>query len=153
MPLLNTNLQQQRTGRLYTFLISHFAGISRVFSQNTPRNMKHSLYTIHISCECCVLLMPQKNKPQNPLTFPTNADPSTKCKKRKKGARYAKKVMQNIPLYTFVFAYFVISVQSVQCDCKRSYTNTYTQQNLSHSILSLRICWFKVCSNGYTEIY
>ncbi len=32
-------------GWLYTFCILHFAGISRMFSQNTPRNAKHSPYT------------------------------------------------------------------------------------------------------------
>ncbi len=28
--------------------------------QNPPQNMEHSLYTLRISCEFCVLLMPQK---------------------------------------------------------------------------------------------
>ncbi len=50
-------------GWLYTFCIS------LMFSQNTPRNTKHSLYTFRISCEFRVLLMLRKNKPQNPLTF------------------------------------------------------------------------------------
>ncbi len=35
-------------GRLYTYHISHFAGVLRVFSQNTPQNVKHSLYTFRI---------------------------------------------------------------------------------------------------------
>ncbi len=41
--------------------------LPKCFSQNTLRNMKHSLYTFRISCEFRVLLMPRKNKPQNPL--------------------------------------------------------------------------------------
>ncbi len=71
-------------GQLYTFHISHFEGISWVFSWNTPRNTKHSPYTFRISCEFRVLLMPQRNKPRNPVTFRTNADPGAKCKKRRK---------------------------------------------------------------------
>ncbi len=64
---------------------SHF-----VFSRNTPRNTKHSLYTFHISCEFRVLLMPRKNKPRNPLTFRVNAGTGAKCEKPKKGTRNAK---------------------------------------------------------------
>ncbi len=104
-------------GRLYTFRISHFVGTSWMFSQNTPQNTKHSLYTFRISCEFRVLSMLWINKPWNHLTFCTNADPGSKCKKPKKGAQNAKKVTQNSPLYTFcfsyfaiIFAYFVISV-------------------------------------------
>ncbi len=78
-------------GRLYTFQISHFAGISQMFLRNTPQNTKRSLYTFRISCEFHILLMPQKNKPQNPLTFCANADPSTKCEKRKKRPKMRKK--------------------------------------------------------------
>ncbi len=90
--------------RLYTFHILHFTGISRMFSRNTPGNTKHLLYTFRISCEFRVLLMPQKNKPQNPLTFCVNADPGVKCCKMWK----AKKVTRNTPLYSFyfVFTYF-----------------------------------------------
>ncbi len=59
--------------------------ISRMFLWNTPRNTKHSLHTFRISCEFHVSLMPRKNKPRNPLTFRTNADPYAKyCKMRKK---------------------------------------------------------------------
>ncbi len=59
-----------------------------MFLRNIPQNTKHSLYTFRISCEFCVLLLLQKNKPQNPLTFRANADPGTKCcemRKVKKG--------------------------------------------------------------------
>ncbi len=84
------------------FRISHFAGISWIFSQNTPRNKKHSLYTSRILCEFRVLLMPRKNKAQNPLTFRTNADPA-KCKKWKRGTK-CEKNWREIPRYTlFVF--------------------------------------------------
>ncbi len=108
-------------GRLYTFCISHFAGISQMFSQNTPRNMKHSLYTFRrISCEFCILLMPRKNKPQNPLTFCANTNPGTKCCEMRK----AKKRMQNVKksdtkyatvhfsffAFGIIFVYFAISV-------------------------------------------
>ncbi len=81
---------------------SYFTDISRMFSQNTPGNKKHSLNTFR-TCEFHVLLMPQKSKLQNPLTFRTNADPGTKCcemRKAKKGAQNVKKVTQNTPLYT-----------------------------------------------------
>ncbi len=69
--------------------------------RKTQQNMEHSLYTFHISCEFRVLLMPQKNKPQNPPTFCANVDLGTKCKKRKKGRKMQKKVTQNTPLYTY----------------------------------------------------
>ncbi len=42
------------SGGLYTFHISHFKGILQVFSQCTPRNMKHLLYTFCISFKFCV---------------------------------------------------------------------------------------------------
>ncbi len=45
-----------------------------MFLQNTPQSTKHALYTFCISCKFCVLLMPQKNKPRNPLTFCTNIE-------------------------------------------------------------------------------
>ncbi len=64
--------------------------------------MKHSLHTFRISCEFCVLLIPQKNKPQNLLSFHVNADPGAKYSEMRK----AKKGAQNIPLYTFRFSYF-----------------------------------------------
>ncbi len=76
---------------LYTFLISHFAGILWMFSQNTPQNMEYSLYTFRISCEFRVLLIPRKNKTRNPLSCRVNADPGTKCKKQKKGRKTQKK--------------------------------------------------------------
>ncbi len=50
--------------------------------------------------------MLRKNRPQNPLTFHTNAGPGVKCcemPKAKKGAQNAKKVTQNTPLNTFRF--------------------------------------------------
>ncbi len=78
-----------------------------MFLGNTPRNMKHSLYTFRISCEFRVLLMPRKNKPQNPLTFRANADPNAKYEKQKKGHKI-KKLTWNTPLYTFHFSHFAI---------------------------------------------
>ncbi len=63
---------------LYTFHILHYAGISLVFLRNTPQNTKHSPYTFHISRKFRVLLIPQKNKSRNPLTFFVNADPGVK---------------------------------------------------------------------------
>ncbi len=99
--------------------VSQFA-FHECFSRNTQWNIKHSLYTFRISCEFRVLLMPQKNKPQNHLSFRANANPGVKCcemQKAKKGAQNVKKVAQNTPLYTFrfllfpsIFAYFAISV-------------------------------------------
>ncbi len=47
-------------GQLYSFCISYFAGISQMFSRNTPQNTKHLVYTFHISCEFRVLLMREK---------------------------------------------------------------------------------------------
>ncbi len=62
---------------------------------------KHKTLTthFHISCEFRVLLMPQKSKPPNPLSFRANADTGVKCCEMRK----AKKVAQNTPLYTFHF--------------------------------------------------
>ncbi len=73
----NTPRNTKHSGWLYTF------HILRAFSQNTTRNTKHSLYTFRISYEFRVLLMLRKNKPLNPLTFCANADPGAKCKKQK----------------------------------------------------------------------
>ncbi len=50
--------------------------------------------TFCISGKFLVLLMPQKNKPRNPLSFRAN-----------EGVRNRKKVAQNTPQYTFVFRY------------------------------------------------
>ncbi len=72
-------------GRLYTLCISHFVGC---FRWNTTQNTKHSLYIFRILCKFCVLLMPRKNKPQNPSTFRANATlapNAAKYEKRKKG--------------------------------------------------------------------
>ncbi len=88
------------------FPILHFTGILRMFSQNTPWNMKHSPYTFCISCEFHVLLMPLKNKPRNPLGFCMDADPGTKgCEmwKVKKRCKMGKK-WREISCYTlFIF--------------------------------------------------
>ncbi len=95
-------------GQLYTFCISHFAVILRMFSQNTAKYETRSLYTFHTSCEFCILFKPQKNKPRNPLTFRANANPGVKCcemQKVKKETRNVKKVTRNtIPRYKlFIF--------------------------------------------------
>ncbi len=67
------------------------------YSQNTPQNKKHSLRTFCISREFRVLLMPQKKKPGNPLSFHTNANPGTKCCEMRKKWR-------EIPRFTlFIF--------------------------------------------------
>ncbi len=79
-----------------------------MFSRNTPRNTKHSLYIFRISCEFRVfLLLLRKNKPRNPLTFCTNADLGAKfCKIRKKESE-TRKNWRKIPRYTlFVFRIF-----------------------------------------------
>ncbi len=52
--------ERQFFGQLYTYRISHFAAISRLFSRYTPQNTKHSLYTFRISF---------KFRLRNPLTF------------------------------------------------------------------------------------
>ncbi len=91
--------------------------ILRVFSWNTPWNIKHPLCTFHISCEFRVLLISQKNKPRNPLIFRVNADTAAKyCKVRKQERKMRRKVMQTTQLYTsrflhfaLIFAYFAIS--------------------------------------------
>ncbi len=90
-------------GRLYTFRISHFAGISRMFSRNTPQNTEHSLYTFRISYEFRVLLMPRKNKLWNPLTFHANANPGAKCKKRKEECKMWEKWYETPRYILFVF--------------------------------------------------
>ncbi len=61
----NTALDNGKAGyTLFVFCISR--GISRMFSWNTPQNTKHSLYTFRISGKFRILLLPRKNKPQNP---------------------------------------------------------------------------------------
>ncbi len=82
---------------------SYFA--LQMFSRNTPWNMKHSLYTIRISSEFRVLLMPRKNKPQNSSSFRTNADPGAKCKSGKRGVKSEKSCSQ-YPVTHFRFFTF-----------------------------------------------
>ncbi len=90
--------------RLYTFRISQFTGILRMFL----RNIHYTLFTFQAKLR--VLLMPWRNKPRNPLSFRANADPSAKCTeiwKRKKRRKTQKKWREITPLYTFHFSYFV----------------------------------------------
>ncbi len=60
---------------------SYFAFCEHFYE--THHKIRNTHYTL-FSCEFRVLLMPRKNKPQNPLTFRTNADPGEKCGKQKK---------------------------------------------------------------------
>ncbi len=101
-----THLWHTLLGRLYT------SRVSQMFSQNTPQNTKHSLYTFRISCEFRISLTSWKNKLRNPLTFCANGNPGANCCETWK----VKKVTQNTPPYTFhslhfaiIFAYFAIS--------------------------------------------
>ncbi len=89
---LNKGVDTKASYTLFVFRIL------RMFLQNVPRNTKHLLYAFRISCKFCVLLMPRKNKLQNPLTFRMNANPDAKSKKR----------ARNTPLYTFHFSHFAI---------------------------------------------
>ncbi len=81
MLALHCSDESQSLGQQYTFCISHFVSISRMFLRNTPQNTEHTLYTFRISCEFSVLLMLRKNKPQNSLTFCANANPGAKYEK------------------------------------------------------------------------
>ncbi len=95
----------QNIVRLVTHF-SYFAGISRMSLQNTPRNTKHSLHTVCISCEFHVILMTRRNKPLNHLSFCANTNPGAKCcemRKVERGMWNAKKVLWNTTLYTFHF--------------------------------------------------
>ncbi len=93
------HLHRTKLGRLYTYRISHFTDISRLFSQNTSQNMKHPLYTFHISFKFCVR---EKINYEILLTFRENAAAGVKwCKMRK-----VKKVLQNTSLCTFRFSHF-----------------------------------------------
>ncbi len=65
-----------------------------MFSQNTLRNTKHSLYTFRISYKFCVLLTPRTNELQNLFTFHTSANTGAKCESEK-GARDKKKPPTN----------------------------------------------------------
>ncbi len=88
--------------RSHTWFV-HIQFLITISSPFTPWS-KHSLCTFPISCEFCVLLMLRKNKPRNPLTFRTNADPGAKsCEKR--GANCEKKGRE-IPSYTLLFFAF-----------------------------------------------
>ncbi len=102
-------------GRLYIFLIWYFMVILRMFSQNTPWNTKLSLYTFRILCEFCVLLMPWKNKPRNPLSFCANADPGTNAKSEKRDMKYEKSDTKYhaIHFLFFVFCHHFCIAKSV----------------------------------------
>ncbi len=78
-----------------------------MFSGNTPGNVKHSLYTFCITCEFCVLLMPQKNKLQNPLTFRVNVNSSAKwCKMQKANKIGTKREKSNAKYPAIHFLFF-----------------------------------------------
>ncbi len=72
--------------------ISHFSDILRVFLRNTSRNMKHPLYTFHVSFQFRVKTTKSfwHFARMPPLAW------NVKC----------KKVTQNTPLYTFCFSHF-----------------------------------------------
>ncbi len=55
------------------------------------------------SWEFRVLIMPRKNKPQNHLTFCANANPGTKCEKRKKRGMKCQKSGAKYPAIYFVW--------------------------------------------------
>ncbi len=87
MFLLIKQLTQNIKRLAIHFHISHFAGISQMFSRNTPRNTKHSLYTFQF-CQC-------RDK-MNTKFFAFSRQCQPWCEKRKKG--------RETPRYTlFVF--------------------------------------------------
>ncbi len=90
--------------RLYTYLISHFADILRVFSQNTPQNTKHPLHTFRISFK---FHDREEINYKIILTFCENAAPGSKwceIQKKKNNTWNVKKMLRNTPLdqlYTY----------------------------------------------------
>ncbi len=72
---------------------------------------KHSLYTFRISCGFRVLLMPRKNKPQNPLTFLMNGRPwcemlqNAKSEKKKGGSKCEKSDAKYPTIHFLFFAF------------------------------------------------
>ncbi len=101
-------------GRLHTFRILYFTDILRMFSRDIPRNTEHPLYTFRISCKFRVLSIPQKNKPQNPLTSHVNANPGAKCEKQKKGCKMWKSDAKYLAIHFLFFAF---------CDCFHIFRN------------------------------
>ncbi len=86
LPATENHFHTISYGWLYTYRISHFTDISRVFSWNTPQNTKHSLYTFRISFK---LHVREKINYEILLTFRENAILSIKlCKTRKNEAKY-----------------------------------------------------------------
>ncbi len=65
-------------GWLYFFVFRILWYFANVFTKHTVKYETLAIH-FHISCEFRVLLMPQKNKPRNPLTFRTNLDPGAQC--------------------------------------------------------------------------
>ncbi len=105
--LRNSSVSSNTCARRPAIHFSYFA--FRKYFRETPQNTKHSLYTFRVSYEFCVLLMLQKNKPQNSFTFRTNADPGARCykmQKAKKGVWNAKKVTRKYPTIHFSFFTF-----------------------------------------------
>ncbi len=88
--------------------------LSRVFS--TKHTTKYETLTIHFLhfMRFCVLLMPRKNKSQNPLIFRVNADPGAECKSEERGAKREKSGMK---YHTIHFSFF-----SVRKKCIASHT-------------------------------
>ncbi len=89
--MLHTDVTQ--LGWLYTYHILHFTGISRVISQYTPRNTKHSLCTFRISFKFHVL-------------FKKSFDFSRKCRPWHK-MRKTRCKMQITSIDTFRFSHFM----------------------------------------------
>ncbi len=103
----------------FSFLIFYNVGCTlfvfcflRVFCEccrETHQKIRNTHYTLFIlHANFCVLLMPRKNKPRNPLTFRTNANPGMKCCKMRKAKEKGQRKTWNTPLYIFRFSHFVI---------------------------------------------
>ncbi len=84
-----------------------------MFSQNTPQNTKHAIYTFCILRKFCVLLMPRKNKPKilwlcaRMPTLGWNANSKKKDAKHKKN--YVKYPTIHFLFFTFCDRFQVYS--------------------------------------------
>ncbi len=89
----------------YFAFCGYFASVSVKHTTKYETLIIHFSYFMQISC----FINSQKNEPRNPLTFHTDANHGTKCKKWKKGCETQKK-WRKIPHYTlFIFRISLIS--------------------------------------------
>ncbi len=95
-----------------------------------------------------VLLMPQKNKPPNPLTFRTNDNPGVKCENQKKGCKMRKK--SDIKYNVIHFSFFVFP-DHFHVFCDKCMASEIEYDNIFFHIIAIPIETFLVTQKQFVH--